>query len=374
MLHFSDLVVHAMRYLIVSIILSASVLAQIDPDHRANLTVYHLNPASAGAVPVNMDTGDVLGDLYFYLGEFLLPLECHDATSNASRAHFDCDNTERVDPNLVVTKVDMEVDSRSTKYSACNLCNGTDPFSHKPCEVGTYVCDCFSDDNSSEACDPKKLGIGNVTQQFVPHAPTRQCKRALQRLCGGVQHDMKACGACIDSDANWDELEIATCEDDDIYGFCPSPWQRCNATSPEWACWSENIARKTGGLWYSTLKEGHCNETSPNGSCTWKVRALKTIHAECLKGVLIATVESNGPECFQACGPRNTTSSCWISCFFDTVLGKDARHSTSKPLRGMPLDTLARGWTDAFLSKDEGGCVDVDVPKFATPPALEFVV
>merc|ERR1712013_428773 len=83
------------------------VEAQIAPGYGQNLTVYHLNPASAGALPVNMDTGDAPGDLYFYLGEFLLPLECQNV-SKESRAHFDCDNPERVDPNLVVTKVDLE--------------------------------------------------------------------------------------------------------------------------------------------------------------------------------------------------------------------------------------------------------------------------
>merc|ERR1711907_498777 len=73
-----------------------------------DITVYHLNPKSAGAKPVNMDTGDARGDLYFYLGQFLLPLECKNV-SKQSRAHFDCDNPERVDPNLVVTRVEMEV-------------------------------------------------------------------------------------------------------------------------------------------------------------------------------------------------------------------------------------------------------------------------
>merc|ERR1719247_2332497 len=121
-----------------------------------NMTVYHLNPYSAGAVPINMDTGDALGDLYFYLGQFLLPLECANATKEG-RAHFDCDNPERVDPNLVVTKVDMQIDSRTTKYSACNLCNGTDPFTRKPCQKGTYTCDCFSR-NHSATCDARKVG------------------------------------------------------------------------------------------------------------------------------------------------------------------------------------------------------------------------
>jgi hypothetical protein len=87
-----------------------------------NLTVYHVNPASAGEVPVNMNTGDAAGDLFFYLGQFLLPLEyasfgqplrrrekrppfvcrCADV---GFRSEFDCGNLERVGKNLVVTKV-----------------------------------------------------------------------------------------------------------------------------------------------------------------------------------------------------------------------------------------------------------------------------
>ena len=66
-----------------------------------NITVYHVNPASAGQVPIDMDTGDSAGDLFFYLTEFLLPEECSTSDPHG-RAQFDCDNPERVDPNLVV--------------------------------------------------------------------------------------------------------------------------------------------------------------------------------------------------------------------------------------------------------------------------------
>merc|ERR1719321_1296303 len=102
------------RIFVISVLAHTS--AQIAPDFAKNLTVYHLNPASAGAVPINMDTGDARGDLFFYLGQFLLPMECANA-SKEGRAHFDCDNPERVDPNLVVTKVEMQIDSRTTLYS-----------------------------------------------------------------------------------------------------------------------------------------------------------------------------------------------------------------------------------------------------------------
>ena len=46
--------------------LAASVL-RIDPKHAGNITVYHVNPHKYGAKPVNMDTGDATGDLFFDL-------------------------------------------------------------------------------------------------------------------------------------------------------------------------------------------------------------------------------------------------------------------------------------------------------------------
>lgn len=349
-------------------VLSLALLtaAQISPRHARNMTVYHLNPASAGAVPLNMDTGDVRGDLYFYLGQFLLPLECTDQ-SPEGRSHFDCDNPERVDPDLVVTKVDLQVDSRTTTYSACNLCNGTDPFTHKPCEVGTYVCDCNNYGQSGK-CDPLKLGISNITANFAPHAPNATCESALTSACGSVKTDMSACMACVQ--LHKQSLNETCLDEKDLFGFCPNPWQNCNATSPEWGCWSENIPRKTGGFWYSTLKEGQCTEQSAMNTCSWKVLGMKTVKEECLKDVLMSRVETNGKDCFQTCGPRNTTSACWIQCFFDTVLGEGARHSVYKPLGGMPINEIEQGWTDAFLPKEQGGCEEVSMSSARS----EFVI
>ena len=121
--------------------------------------------------------GDALGDLYFYLGQFLLPLECLNVSAQ-SRAHFDCDNPERISKKLVVTQVNLTMDSRVTGYSGCNLCirslvgalftvalvgNGTDPFTHEPCKVGTYTCDCETDHSGGPHCDQAKVGEANIT-------------------------------------------------------------------------------------------------------------------------------------------------------------------------------------------------------------------
>jgi len=276
---------------------------QVDPDFAENITVFHLNSRSAGAVPTNMDTGDVLGDLNFYLGQFLLPLECRDP---AHVTGFDCNNPERVDPDLVVTKVVMEVDSRFTNYSACNLCeNGTDPLfpfltNRSDCEIGTYVCDCADWTGQGLVCDSLSVGIQNHQSQ------TR--------------------------------------------GF----WNSCRSTDPAYKCWEGNSQAKAGGLWYSHPAEGQCRSYSTRGSCTWRVLSTSTVTEDCLKDNLMSAVEDAGPDCFAACGQRNATSDCWIGCFFDTLLGTEARHSNN--FSGMPIEDVAEGWTKSFRDEAQGGC------------------
>merc|ERR1712199_112747 len=92
------------------LLLASTVVLSIE---LRNITVYHVNPADVGAIPVNMDTGDARGDLYFYLSQFLLPMECK-PPYDTFRAKFDCANPEREGSKLVVTKVNMEVNADTT--------------------------------------------------------------------------------------------------------------------------------------------------------------------------------------------------------------------------------------------------------------------
>ena len=42
-----------------------------------NITVYHVNPAEYGANPLNMDTGNVIGDMFFDMSWVVMyPLAC----------------------------------------------------------------------------------------------------------------------------------------------------------------------------------------------------------------------------------------------------------------------------------------------------------
>jgi len=329
-------------------------LGAIPPQFSKNLTVYHLNPLSAGALPLNMDTGDALGDLYFYLGQFLLPLECTNASAQ-SRAHFDCDNAERFGKDLVVTQVQLEMDSRTGGYSGCNLCNGSDPLTGKPCEVGKYICDCESSFSGGPECDPTRVGIDNVTAAFSATKPSKKCQRDFESFCGAVQHDVDQCWRC--SKVNYSKFSSSCARSDQL---CPNPWDKCQdgESKQEWSCWQSNIVRKTGGFWYSTLAQGHCTESS--GACSWKSNGLKTINETCLKATVANTVESHDlAGCFSGCGARDMNSKCWIGCFFDTLLGKKARSSQWLPLGGMAVADVERSWTNAFLPHDQGGCPEV---------------
>ena len=50
-------------------------MAQIPRQFAKNITVYHVNPVIYGVAPVNMNTADLLGDMYFDLRSKALPIE-----------------------------------------------------------------------------------------------------------------------------------------------------------------------------------------------------------------------------------------------------------------------------------------------------------
>ena len=90
-----------------------------------------------------MNTGDAEGDLYFDLRSVYTPLECaHPSPYTAVRQaalsaaetglllltaplpvlQHDCDNIEVTAPDLAITKLVLEVDSRWSDYGRCNIC------------------------------------------------------------------------------------------------------------------------------------------------------------------------------------------------------------------------------------------------------------
>merc|ERR1712136_441131 len=136
--------------------------------------------------------------------------------------------------------------------------------------------------------------------------------------CGSVRSSGDVCSSCVQN--NTAGLMESTCSSTDLYTFCPSDYYT---------------------------------------PCTPEVEDT------CVRDKLMTHVEEAAPSCFQDCGPRNQTSSCWIGCFFDTLLGQEARNSSRHPLGGMTIEDIQRGFLQsAFLPVSEGGCAVVDSQSF----------
>ena len=141
-------------------------------------------------MPINMDTADRNGDMFFSMRSIVQPIEC----ANDPSSH-DCTNVEVTSNSLVITKLILEVALPYGPYGRCNICvNGTDSHGDNNCTNGKYICNCGSWGTVVPCLEP--VGFLNVTKDFS--------KRK-----------------CSDGAANW-------------------------------KCWHDNIATKTGGLWYST--------------------------------------------------------------------------------------------------------------------------
>lgn len=236
-----------------------------------NITVYHVNEGSYGAAPINMNTADLNGDMFFDLRSKPLAMEC--APGRPPSGH-DCTNQEvnpPADDPLVVTKLVLTIAAAFGPYGRCNVCvNGTDGHGDNNCKDNAYICNCGGGGGSSKC--PANVGFENVSTHFAG--------------------------------------------------------RRCNTGSPNYMCWKDATAGKvttpTGGVWYSTTDEGY--------GTTWKVATVvKRVSKACSDEAINAAVERAGSAsgCFQRCGPhstgpgRNTSDACWITCFEETVLGPD---------------------------------------------------
>eukprot|EP01052_Picozoa_sp_SAG31_P023808 SAG31_NODE_1986_length_6725_cov_3.779505_7_plen_152_part_00 len=102
------------------------------PLYKTNVTVYHVNPSTYGSTPINMNTGNAAGDMFFWAKSVATPIECAANSTRAGMSGFDCKNAEVTSSNLAVTKLVLEIDNRFTGYSMCNICvDGRDPLSHR---------------------------------------------------------------------------------------------------------------------------------------------------------------------------------------------------------------------------------------------------
>ena len=130
----------------------------------------------------------------------------------------------------------------------------------------------------------------------------------------------------------------------------------CQEGDPNWACWHDNVAKKTGGSWYSTTKEGY--------GTSWKVaQVVKRVNKTCADNSINNVVEKAGRSVFASLGAktgadRNVSSSEWITAWYTTILGPGAAKPGGKVAGLIGIDQLVDAWDVPFLSNeaDKGGC------------------
>lgn len=292
-----------MKLFLLSLLVCLAHSGHVDPKFATNLTVFHVNEFNYSGI-ANMDTGDNAGDAFFSLRSIYLPIECTNKSTNSSH-HFagDCDNPEVVGSKLTVTEVVVTVDSRFGNYSECNVCvNSTVPFTtNVSCIDGDYVCVCGDFSNLTTNCPPT-VGVESPASVFNRFP---------------IQPD-----------------------------------------SPNWSWWTRNLVDRLDGRWYSTPSSGECDDTDK--PCYWSlVQTNRRILKSCQDAYIFSQVEKRNPSCWNGCPqPTNTTSDCYIGCFFSTLLGPDSDHRNSTV--GMTAAEIVGIWTYPVVNDEtKGGCPDI---------------
>ena len=148
--------------------------------------------------------------------------------------------------------------------------------------------------------------------------------------------------------------------------------------------WHGNTLAKTNGLWFSTSPEGECSigadkagdgktsnviTDSEPSFCSWRLVAVaKKVSKACSDAAIDDVIvkgdasASWGARCFNKCpvaDRHNTSSQCYIECFYDNVLGPQGSSQLmnhSSPGFGIPLPELRAAWNRPFLPVAQGGC------------------
>ena len=122
--------------------------------------------------------------------------------------------------------------------------------------------------------------------------------------------------------------------------------------------WKYNSSKHIGGEWYSHPAAGNC-DTHPT-NCSWSIAETKKIVNEsCINDGMFGLVEKHGADCLDGCAkPYNTSSECYLTCFFDAMLQ-------------IPAANLKSIWDAAFASEDpaKGGCPARPFPRGTVRPS-----
>ena len=359
-----------LRSALLFVLAGPSLSAHINPRYAKNITLYHVNERNYSTKPIDMNTADINGDMYFDLRSRGLPLECGPWINESFWSRLDCSNPEVADVSkLAITKLVLEVDTRFGDYADCNVdpdtgvyscacenvpdnCTALTPHGKRKCEHANG-CDW---DDADQRCEP--YGCPNITSQIeCVHGYHKCAWNHTTSTCHAPPGPAPVCNRSLVGSLNLSTVN---------WGQHPRPGQKLSTID----FWHGNALTKTYGTWYSTWAEGQCRPDDPSQAfCGWRLvqttdKIAKTCSDAAINGVIMAGDASApwGARCFVNCSAadrRNTSSECYIRCFYANVLGP---HGSSRLMNhtsenfGIPLAELQAAWERPFLPLDQGGC------------------
>eukprot|EP00038_Savillea_parva_P023219 m.40054 g.40054 ORF g.40054 m.40054 type:complete len:440 (+) comp5908_c0_seq1:72-1391(+) len=269
-----------------------------------NITVYRLTPYQATGL-LNMDTGDVAGDVEFVLSRKDIAAMCAD-NPHEERCFLAGKN--------IYGRFTVAIDGQYGPYQFCNPSTGTDGNPN----ISAFTCCSSFDMNSPGTCNAP-----TEASAFSPYPLACSCPRNNVSV-GKINH------------ANMHSA----------FGH--------NESS------TDSFTTVLQGFWYSTPSRGECTEdqepgTGQPGECTWKLVDAVYKNTTCVDGRLDAEIERRGAACFATCPPKGSSGyvDCWLACYFQTVNG-----NATLSIPPMTKAELTRPWETAMATEDPsmGGC------------------
>merc|ERR1712019_196380 len=93
-------------------------------------------------------------------------------------------------------------------------------------------------------------------------------------------------------------------------------------------------------------------------NCTWRVTSKPSvISSDCNNAVMYDLIESytdDSKDCFNSCSDsglgekRNTSSTCWTTCFFKSLLGPESGKKGGK-IEGVPMKDIVKAFDHSFV-------------------------
>jgi len=275
------------------------------------LTVYDVLPSECGAVDAHSfslkDYGDSAGDAYYAMRSLLPPMLCDRCHSEAPTPDALCVRyngiavgtcfSEQAHPGpQVARKITVEIPEQHDfgPYGACNPAENA---------TGTDICEYECVPAGEVRAVAAGIGRQRLTEEYI-------CTEEI--------------GQRIANETNQTDPAIRALH----YDY--------------------NLCRLLDGHWYSVGNDSFAGTL-------WRAPTLvKAIDSQCLMSTLHQRVRNaSGTACFDSCpdgtinGHYNTSSPCYVRCFYDTLLGPNA-DSTDYAGGGMGAAAINDAWLAGF--------------------------